>query len=78
VPYFVTLNIVELITTLITFVILILLLVFSAQILSKIPGIGEVIERFNRWIISVIYIGLGLFIIIENETVQTIYNLIMN
>ncbi|RIM74986.1 cadmium transporter [Staphylococcus xylosus] len=78
VPYFVTLNTVELITTLIIFIILILLLVFSAQLLSKIPGIGEVIERFNRWIMAVIYIGLGLFIIIENETIQTIYNLIIN
>lgn len=78
VPYFVTLNTVELITTLIIFIILILVLVFSAQLLSKIPGIGEVIERFNRWIMAVIYIGLGLFIIIENETMQTIYNLIIN
>ncbi|MEB6061536.1 CadD family cadmium resistance transporter [Staphylococcus pseudoxylosus] len=78
VPYFVTLNTVELITTLIIFIILILVLVFSAQLLSKIPGIGEVFERFNRWIMAVIYIGLGLFIIIENETIQTIYNLIIN
>ena len=78
VSYFVTLNTVELITTLIIFIILILVLVFSAQLLSKIPGIGEVIERFNRLIMAVIYIGLGLFIIIENETIQTIYNLIIN
>lgn len=78
VPYFVTLKTIELITTLIIFIILILVLVFSAQLLSKTPGIGEVIERFNRWIMAVIYIGLGLFIIIENETIQTIYNLIIN
>lgn len=78
VPYFVTLNTVELLTTLIIFIILILVLVFSAQLLSQIPGIGEIIERFNRWIMAVIYIGLGLFIIIENETIQTIYNLIIN
>jgi len=78
VPYFVTLNTVELITTLIIFFILILVLVFSAQLLSKTPGIGEIIQRFNRWIMAVIYIGIGLFIIIENETIQTIYNLIIN
>ncbi|MBF0810479.1 cadmium transporter [Staphylococcus xylosus] len=78
VPYFVTLKTIELITTLIIFIILILVLVFSAQLLSKTPGIGEVIERFNRWIMAVIYIGLGLFIIIENETIQTIYNIIIN
>ncbi|UBV39535.1 CadD family cadmium resistance transporter [Staphylococcus xylosus] len=78
VPYFVTLKTIELITTLIIFIILILVLVFSAQLLSKTPGLGEVIERFNRWIMAVIYIGLGLFIIIENETIQTIYNIIIN
>ena len=78
VPYFVTLKTIELITTLIIFIILILVLVFSAQLLSKTPGIGEVIERFNRWIMAVIYIGLGLFIIIENEPIQPIYNIIIN
>ena len=68
VPYFTTINNYELVITLITFVILIFILVFTAQKLANIPGLGEVIERFSRWIMSIVYIGLGLFIIIENGT----------
>ncbi|AQM40955.1 TPA: CadD family cadmium resistance transporter [Staphylococcus aureus] len=77
VPYFVTLDIVELLTTLIVFLVLIFILVFTAQKLARIPSVGEVVERFSRWIMAVIYIALGLFIIIENETIQTILGFIL-
>ncbi|SCT23251.1 CadD family cadmium resistance transporter [Staphylococcus caeli] len=76
VPYFVTLNLVELITTLIVFVILIFILVFTAQNLSNVSGVGEVIETYNRWIMAIIYIGLGVFIVIENETITTILEIL--
>lgn len=76
VPYFTTLNGLELIVTLITFIILIFILVFTAQKLANIPGVGEVIEKFSRWIMAIIYIGLGLFIIIENDTIQTLISFI--
>ena len=66
----------ELVITLITFVILIFILVFTAQKLANIPGLGEVIERFSRWIMSIVYIGLGLFIIIENGTVQKLFHFV--
>lgn len=72
VPYFVTLNVSELIVTLLVFLVLIFVLVFTAQQLSAIPGVGEVVEKFSRWIMAIVYIGLGLFIIIENNTIQTI------
>ncbi|WP_105994124.1 CadD family cadmium resistance transporter [Staphylococcus simulans] len=76
VPYFVSLTLPKLIVTLIVFVIMIFLLVLSAQKLSKVPGIGETVEKYNRWIMAVIYIGLGLYIIIENRTIQTILSFI--
>lgn len=76
VPYFVTLDIFDLLVTLLVFLILIFVLVYTAQKLSDIRGVGEIIERFNRWIMAVIYIALGLFIIIENDTMQTIFGLI--
>lgn len=69
VPYFVTLDHAQLAMTLLTFVVMIYLLVFSAQKISCLPRIGEFIERYNRWVISVIYIGLGLFIILDNGTI---------
>ncbi|EHQ76983.1 cadmium resistance transporter domain protein [Staphylococcus epidermidis VCU057] len=44
--------------------------------MANIPGLGEVIERFSRWIMSIVYIGLGLFIIIENGTVQKLFHFV--
>ncbi|PNZ70736.1 cadmium transporter [Staphylococcus saprophyticus] len=76
VPYFVTLSVTNLLITLFVFLILIFFLVFTAQKLADIPGVGEIVEKFGRWIIAVIYIALGLFIIIENDTIQTILGFI--
>ncbi|HDA0039469.1 TPA: CadD family cadmium resistance transporter, partial [Staphylococcus aureus] len=63
VPYFVTLSVTNLLITLFVFLILIFVLVFTAQKLANIPGVGEIVEKFGRWIMAVIYIALGLFII---------------
>ena len=76
VPYFVTLSVTNLLITLFVFLILIFFLVFAAQKLANIPGVGEIVEKFGRWIMAVIYIALGLFIIIENDTIQTILGVI--
>ena len=78
VPYFVTLSVPNLLITLFVFLILIFFLVFTAQKLADIPGVGEIVEKFGRWIMAVIYIALGLFIIIENDTIQTILGFIFN
>ena len=75
VPYFVTLSVTNLLITLFVFLILISV-VFTAQKLANIPGVGEIVEKFGRWIMAVIYIALGLFIIIENDTIQTILGFI--
>ena len=76
VPYFVSLNLSQLIVTLIVFVILIFVLIYTAQRLADIKDIGEIVEKFNRWIMAVVYIGLGIFIIIENDTIKTLFDFI--
>lgn len=76
VPYFVTLSVTNLFITLFVFLILIFFLVFTAQKLANIPGVGEIVEKFSRWIMAVIYIALGLYIIIENDTIGTILGFI--
>ncbi|MCE5032548.1 CadD family cadmium resistance transporter [Staphylococcus epidermidis] len=76
VPYFVTLSVINLLITLFVFLILIFFLVFTAQKLANISGVGEIVEKFGRWIMAVIYIALGSFIIIENDTIQTILGFI--
>ncbi|OQV26329.1 cadmium transporter [Staphylococcus aureus] len=70
------LSVTNLLLTLFVFLILIFFLVFTAQKLANIPGIGEIVEKFSRWIMAIIYIALGLFIIIENDTIQTILGFI--
>ncbi|WP_332829049.1 CadD family cadmium resistance transporter [Streptococcus parasanguinis] len=68
VPYFTTLNLTNLIVTLLTFLVMIYLLVFSAQKLAQVPSVGETLEKYSRWFIAVVYLGLGMYILIENNS----------
>lgn len=68
VPYFTTLNLANLIMTLLTFLVMIYLLVFSAQKLAQVPSVGETLEKYSRWFIAVVYLGLGMYILIENNS----------
>ena len=68
VPYFTTLNLANLIVTLLTFLVMIYLLIFSAQKLAQVPSVGETLEKYSRWFIAVVYLGLGMYILIENNS----------
>lgn len=68
VPYFITLNLANLIVVLLTFLVMINLLVFSAQKLAQVPSVGETLEKYSRWFIAVVYLGLGMYILIENNS----------
>ena len=67
VPYFITLNLANLIVALLTFLVMIYLLVFSAQKLAQVPSVGETLEKYSRWFIAVVYLRLGIYILIENN-----------
>ena len=67
VPYFITLNLANLIVALLTFLVMIYLLVFSAQKLAQVPSVGETLEKYSRWFIASVYLGLGIYILIENN-----------
>ena len=68
VPYFTTLNLANLIVALLTFLVMIYLLVFSAQKLAQVPSVGETLEKYSRWFVAVVYLGLGVYILIENNS----------
>ncbi|HEM4265776.1 TPA: CadD family cadmium resistance transporter [Streptococcus suis] len=76
VPYFTTLNLANLIVTLLTFLVMIYLLVFSAQKLAQVPSVGETLEKYSRWFISVVYLGLGIYILIENNSFDMLWNVL--
>ena len=73
VPYFITLNLANLIVSLLTFLVMIYLLVFSAQKLAQVPSVGETLEKYSRWFIAVVYLGLGMYILIENNSFDMLW-----
>ena len=76
VPYFITLNLANLIVTLLTFLVMIYLLVFSAQKLAQVPSVGEILEKYSRWFIAVVYLGLGIYILIENNVFDMLWTVL--
>ncbi|EGF85546.1 CadD family cadmium resistance transporter [Gemella haemolysans] len=76
VPYFTTLNLADLIVALLTFLVMIYLLVFSAQKLAQLPSVGETLEKYSRWFIAVVYLGLGIYILIENNSFNMLWTML--
>lgn len=76
VPYFTTLNLADLIVALLTFLVMIYLLVFSAQKLAQVPSVGETLEKYSRWFIAVVYLGLGIYILIENNSFDMLWTML--
>lgn len=76
VPYFTTLNLANLIVSLLTFLVMIYLLVFSAQKLAQVPSVGETLEKYSRWFIAVVYLGLGIYILIENNSFDMLWTVL--
>ena len=76
VPYFITLNLANLIVALLTFLVMIYLLVFSSQKLAQVPSVGETLEKYSRWFIAVVYLGLGIYILIENNVFDMLWTLL--
>ena len=73
VPYFTTLNLANLIVALLTFLVMIYLLVFSAQKLAQVSSVGEILEKYSRWFIASVYLGLGIYILIENNVFDMLW-----
>ena len=76
VPYFTTLNLANLIVALLTFLVMIYLLVFSAQKLAQVSSVGEILEKYSRWLIAVVYLGLGIYILIENNSFDILWTIL--
>lgn len=76
VPYFTTLNLANLIVTLLTFLVMIYLLVFSAQKLAQVSSVGEFLEKYSRWFIASVYLGLGIRILIENNIFDMLWTVL--
>ena len=76
VPYFTTLNLANLIVALLTFLVMIYLLVFFFFFLAQVPSVGVTLEKYSRWFISVVYLGLGMYILIENNSFDMLWTVL--
>ena len=76
VPYFTTLNLANLIVALLTFLVMIYILVFSAQKLAQVPSVGETLEKYSRWFVAVVYLGLGIYILVENNSFDMLWTVL--
>ena len=76
VPYFTTLNLANLIVALLTFLVMIYILVFSAQKLAQVPSVGETLEKYSRWFVAVVYLGLGIYILVENNNFDMLWTVL--
>lgn len=76
VPYFTTLNLANLIVALLTFLVMIYLLVFSAQKLAQVLSVGETLEKYSRWFVAVVYLGLGIYILVENNSFDMLWTVL--
>lgn len=75
IPYFTSLSFSEIIVILIVFFISTFLLCQISYKLAEISFVSETIEKYERIIVPVVFIGLGLYIMVENGTISTLLNI---
>ncbi len=75
IPFFTSLSFSEIVTSLIVFAISVAVLCYISYKFAKISFVSETLEKYERIIVPIVFIGLGIFIMIENGTIQTILDL---
>jgi cadmium resistance transport/sequestration family protein len=75
IPYFVSLDYVGILIATVVFLVMIALFCLIGQRLARIPLVAKVLETYSRIIIPVVFFSLGIFILIENGTVEKLWSL---
>lgn len=70
VPLFTQMNTASIITVLFTFAVMLTLFALIGYLLVKLPPIAKLFDRWGGLVTSIVYIGLGIFILLESGTVQ--------
>lgn len=76
IPYFSTLNSSEIIVVLLVFFVMTAILCYISYRLANVTYVSETIEKWQRWIVPIVFIGLGIYIMLENETFNFIWGLL--
>jgi len=75
IPYFASLTWPETTVALLVFAVSVAILCYVGYKLSKISLVAETIEKYRRTVVSLVFIGLGIYIMVENGTIQTLLGL---
>lgn len=74
VPYFTTLSTTEILVSVIVFLIMIGVLLYVGYRLANLDFVSEKIEKYERWIVPIVFIGLGIYIMFENGTFNALFS----
>lgn len=74
IPYFTTINALGLVITLAIFYILAAVLLYLCYSLSALKSVSETVEKYEKIIVPIVFIALGIMIMFENETVSWVLN----
>ncbi len=74
IPYFTSLSISEIITVLVIFAISISVICYISYKLAKISFVADTLDKYKRIIVPVVFVGLGIFIMLENGTFEAFLN----
>lgn len=75
IPYFTSLFVSEIVIAIVVFALSIAVLCYISYRLAKISFVSETLEKYERIIVPIVFIGLGIFIMLENGTIQTLFGL---
>lgn len=76
-PYFASLDWAQTLVALLVFAIGVIIFCELSRGLSSIPLISETIEKYERIIVPLVFIPLGLYIMYESGTIETFLNFIL-
>lgn len=74
IPYFTVLNTIELIVTIVIYYIAAAVLLYLCQRVSAVKGISETVEKYEKIIVPIVFLALGIMIMFENGTFSMILN----
>lgn len=77
IPYFASLDWAQTLVALLVFAIGVIIFCELSRVLSSIPLISETIEKYQRIIVPLVFIPLGLYIMYESGTIETFLNFIL-
>ncbi|MFD1848952.1 CadD family cadmium resistance transporter [Oceanobacillus bengalensis] len=74
IPYFTTLNTFELVVTIVIYYVAAAVLLYLCRRISAVKGVSETVEKYEKIIVPIVFVILGIMIMSENGTFSIILN----